>query len=98
MQTPKYRIGDTVYIAHTRLLPPPKCVRCGQYEEDREGLTVNETVEHIVEGIAIQEKMREVDDGVFYQLSGARWSKEEGHVFPTAEAALENLKEIRAAQ
>lgn len=95
MQTPKYKIGDTVYIAHTRLLPPPKCEKCGQYEEDREGLTVDETVKHTVEGVSIREGMREADDGIFYQLSSDRWAKVEERVFPTSEAALENLREYR---
>ncbi len=94
MQTPKYKIGDTVFIGFTTF-EAPLCEKCHQRvydEENREEFWIPGVNEQTIEGISINKSIREVDDGVFYQLSGGYGTTPESAVHSTREAALESAR------
>ena len=92
MDTPRFKIGDKVYMWHTSF-EPPKCPTCQQddYAEKNYDDMSNWQIkvqESTVEGIQVQEGIRELGDGVSYQLDTEHWTVDEDRLYASHDEAL----------
>lgn len=108
---PKYKIGDTVYTSHFTV-EDVLCETCEQptYADDDDDADddwmsrrIIGVEKQVVEGCSIQQGIYAVEDGIAYQLSKERWTKDEESIYSTAEEArkvvedeLQVIKDRRA--